>query len=112
MSSSKLQKSSQKGLSRKIREKIQGDLGFSVPLVLRTLEEMKKIVNDNPFLKEREIDRSKLHATFLAELPAKAALGKLDALNGLPDRFYVKGREIYLFCPNGYGRRKAFEFRF
>jgi len=39
-------------------------------------------------------------------LPAKAALGKLDALNVLPDQFRVKGREIYLYCPNGYGRTK------
>jgi uncharacterized protein (DUF1697 family) len=93
-------------LSRKIGERILSDYGFSVPLILRTSGEMKKIVSDNPFLTERGIDHSRLHVTFLSELPAKAALGKLDSLNGDPDEFRVKNREVYLYCPNGYGRTK------
>ncbi len=93
-------------LSGKIREKILNDFGFSVPLILRTSAEMEKIVNDNPFLKENRIDHSKLHVTFLSEPPAKAALKKLDALAPISDRFRVGGREVYLSCPNGYGRTK------
>jgi uncharacterized protein (DUF1697 family) len=93
-------------LSVKIREKILGDYGFSVPLILRTSGEMENIVGDNPFLKERGMDRSRLHISFLSALPAEAGLGKLDALDALPDRFSVKGREVYLHCPNGYGRTK------
>jgi len=93
-------------LSRKIRERILGDYAFSVPVILRTSAEMKKIVSDNPFLMEREIDHSRLHVTFLAELPEKAALGKLDSLNGDPDQFRIRNREVYLYCPNGYGRSK------
>lgn len=93
-------------LSRKIKERILGDYAFSVPVILRTSAEMKKIVSDNPFLMEREIDHSRLHVTFLAELPEKAALGKLDSLNGDPDQFRIRNREVYLYCPNGYGRSK------
>src|SRR5712664_4802120 len=89
-------------LSRKIREKISSDYGFSVPLILRTSGEMEKIVSDNPFLEERGIDRSRLHVSFLSTLPAEAGLRKLNALDALPDRFSVKGREVYLHCPNGY----------
>ncbi len=93
-------------LSKNIKKKILSDYGFSVPLILRTLGEMKKIVNDNPFLKERGIDDSKLHVTFLSELPAETTLRKLDALNSLPDQFRIRSREVYLYCPNGYGRTK------
>ncbi len=99
-------KDSSNSFSGRIREKILDEYGFSVPLILRTSGEMKKIVSDNPFLKKVEIDRSKLHVTFLSELPAKAALGRLNALNGDPDQFRVKDREVYLYCPNGYGRTK------
>ena len=99
-------KTSTTSLSKKIREKILSDYGFSVPLILRTSGEMKKIVSDNPFSKEKEVDRSKLHVTFLSEPPASAALVKLDALKGSPDEFRVKDREVYLYCPNGYGRTK------
>jgi uncharacterized protein (DUF1697 family) len=93
-------------LSKEIGKRILTDHGFSVPLVLRTSGEMKQIVRDNPFLKERGIDDSKLHVTFLSALPAKAALGKLDSLNGNPDQFRIKDHEVYLYCSNGYGRTK------
>ncbi len=99
-------KSSITSLSKKIGEKILSDYGFSVPLILRTSDEMKEIVGGNPFLKGRDVDRSKLHVTFLSGPPARSALGKLDALNGNPDEFHVKDREVYLYCPNGYGRTK------
>jgi len=99
-------KTSTTSLSKKISEKILSDYGFSVPLILRTSSEMNKIVRNNPFLKEKEIDRSKLHVTFLSYPPTKAALVKLDALNERPDEFRVKEREVYLYCPYGNGRTK------
>lgn len=99
-------KTSSNILSKNIEGNILSDFGFSVPMVLRTSDEMKKIVGDNPFLKEGGIDRSKLHVTFLSTLPAEAALENLDGLNAAPDRFRIKGREVYLYCPNGYGRTK------
>ena len=40
-------------MSKSIEGKIKGDCGFPVLVVLRTLDEMKKIVRDNPFLNER-----------------------------------------------------------
>jgi uncharacterized protein (DUF1697 family) len=93
-------------LSKKINQKILNDFGFSVPLVLRSSDEIRKIVRNNPFLKRPGIDQSKLHVTFLSELPAKAGVGKLDSLNANPDQFLVQGREIFLYCPTGYGRTK------
>ena len=106
MSSSKLRKTSPDDLSKTIAGKISKDFGFSIPVVLRTLDEMKRIVRDNPFLNENGVDHSKLHITFLSALPAKDAKHRLDALNALPDRFRFKDQEIYLYCPNGYGRTK------
>ena len=99
-------KASTTSLSKKVGEKILSDYGFSVPLILRTSSEMTRITRDNPFLKEREIDRSKLHVTFLSESPTSPALVKLDSLDGDADEFRVRDREIYLYCPNGYGRTK------
>jgi uncharacterized protein (DUF1697 family) len=97
---------SSNNLAKKIEGKITSDFTFSVLLVLRTSGEMKKIVDDNPFLEERGIDHSKLHVIFLSEVPTKLALEKLDALNAAPDQFRIESREIYLYCPNGYGRTK------
>ena len=99
-------KASANKLSNSINEKISDDFGFPIPLVLRTSNEIRKIANDNPFLKEKGIDSSKLHVTFLSAFPETSALGKLDELNTDPDRFQINGREVYVYCPNGYGRTK------
>jgi uncharacterized protein (DUF1697 family) len=77
-------------------------------VVLRTSDDFGRIVRDNPFLNERRLDHSKLHVTFLSAPPARDAKKKLDELNALPDEFRLGRQEIYLYCPNGYGRSKLF----
>ena len=55
------------GLSNKIEDKIQRDFGFTVPVLLKTSKEMEQIVGDNLLVKEKGIDHSKLHVTFLSD---------------------------------------------
>jgi len=100
------EKTSPDDLAPIIAEKISKEFGFSIPVVLRTSDDIGRIMRDNPFLNRKRLDHSKLHVTFLSALPAKDAEEKLDKLNALPDEFRVKRREIYLYCPNGYGRSK------
>jgi uncharacterized protein (DUF1697 family) len=98
--------STEEELSRKIRKKILKDYGFQVAVIIRGSAEMAEIVRANPFLKNRGIDPSKLHVTFLSDLPAKPSLSRIDQLNGPPDQFQILRQEVYLHCPNGYGRTK------
>jgi len=93
-------------LSGKIAQKILSDFGYSVPVLLKTFKEMEKIIKRNPFLKAPGIDHSKLHVTFLAAEPPPMALEKLQPLAEKPERLHITGREIYLYCPNGYGNTK------
>jgi uncharacterized protein (DUF1697 family) len=93
-------------LSDAIGKRILRDFGFSVPVILRTADEMERIVHDNPFLKTAGIDDSKLHVTFLSAIAPKAANEQLQSLASKPERFHIKEREIYLCCPNGYGSTK------
>jgi len=95
-----------KALQKTIEEKIMEKFGFEVPVVIRTLEEMQSIVAINPFLKESKIELDKMHVTFLADIPAQDRLEKLKLVHYEPDRFTVLGKEVYLYCPNGYGNSK------
>ena len=88
-------------LSRKVEAKILNDFGFAVSVISRTQDEMEKTIQDNPFLKERGIDQTKLHVTFLSEAPAPAALKKMQALIAAPDQSRCAGKEIYFYLPNG-----------
>src|SRR6266700_7146623 len=93
-------------LSEKIEQRILRDFGFSVPVFLRTAKELEEIIKDNPFLKETDIDHSKLHVTFLSDAAPKTALESLQPLAAQSERFRVLGRQVYLYCPEGYGRTK------
>lgn len=88
-------------LAKKLGECIVKDFGFSSEVIPRTREEMKKVIDDNPFTKERGMDVSKLHAVFLSQSPTPAALKKLQELTLAPDRVQPGGNEIYFYFPNG-----------
>lgn len=92
-------------LARKIEERIRRDHGLEVPVLLRTKAQLARLVTHNPFVRSRK-DPAMLHVTFLADTPDRARLRKLDAQDAPPDEFQVVGREVYLHCPNGYGRSK------
>jgi uncharacterized protein (DUF1697 family) len=78
--------------------------GLSVPVVVRTAEELQSVLAGNPYL-AAESDPTKLHVTFLAEQPDRRATVDRPVGAG-KDTFEVAGRDVYLHCPGGYGRSK------
>jgi len=94
-------KLSSSALSKKLGECIVRDFGFSAEVISRTREEMKQIIDNNPFARERGIDTSKLHVVFLSQAPSAAALKKLQELTLAPDRTRSSGNELYFYFPNG-----------
>ena len=93
-------------LSRTIEMAIEKKFGFSVSVILRTPEELKKIVTGNPLLKDRGVQIERLYVTYLKELPEKKLVSSLEMNQASNEKYIVKAREIYLYCPNGYGRTK------
>ena len=79
--------------------------GLEVSLQLRTHDELAAITRANPFL-EKGADHSRLLVMFLADKPPARSVTALDPDRSPPDEFVVRGREIYLHCPNGFGRSK------
>lgn len=89
-----------------IEQRLAGETRLPVSVIVRTPTQLRRIITANPFLRETGIDSSKLHVTFLATAAGKEALKKLEALNAGVDRLCLTGEEVYLYCPNGYGRTK------
>lgn len=88
-----------------IAQRILEQHGMKTPVVLRTAEELVAVAEGNPFLHPDE-DTKALHVLFLADAPKPAHVAALDPGRSPPDAFSVRGREIYLRCPNGVGRTK------
>jgi uncharacterized protein (DUF1697 family) len=79
--------------------------GFDVPVVLRSLDELRSAVKQNPFLRAG-VDPAECHLMFLMDVPESAKVKKLSATRSPTDEFAVVGRDVYLRLPNGAGRSK------
>ncbi|MEQ9102486.1 MAG: DUF1697 domain-containing protein [Imperialibacter sp.] len=89
-----------------IEKAISQHFGFDVPVLVRTKADVQKVIEENPFLNEKGIELDKLHVTFLDQLPKQENVDKLLTYDYAPDRFVLTGKEVYVYCPNGYGRTK------
>lgn len=78
-------------------------MGRPIATTLRTRDEVKAIIEGNPFGKVAK-DPKDLCVTFLSRAPTKAELQPLYAQDWKPDLFEVVGKEIYSWHPNGQGR--------
>jgi uncharacterized protein (DUF1697 family) len=94
-----------KKLTGAIERRIRRDLGLDVTVLVLTQPQLTKVLGGNPFVKAKK-EPTKLHVTFLAEKPARAKVGELDPEHGKPDEFRVVRQQVYLHCPNGYGKSK------
>lgn len=92
-------------LSEAMQKKIRQRYGFEVPVVLRSAEEIKAVVRDNPYAKRKTFE-DVLNVMFLADRPAAERVKALDPNRSPGDEYIVQGREIYLWLPNGVGRSK------
>jgi len=91
-------------LAKSIESVIYKHYDFNVPVIIRNSEEFRKIVETNPFLKEKNINPEKLHVTFLSENAANNNL--IEAFDYSPDRFTIIEKEVFLYIPESYGETK------
>ena len=88
-----------------ISTRLDADLGTPVAVLVRSADELARTVAANPF-PENLGAPSTLLVTFVSEVPDPPAVAALAVPDGEDGRFVVRDREIYLSCPNGYGRTK------
>ena len=87
----------------KIQNKIMQYFGFEVFVVIRTKHEFQKLIQNNPFAGK---DESRIYVTFLSEKPKDVLMEEIEKVKGKEEEFFLSGKEIYFFCPHGYGRTK------
>ncbi len=93
-------------LAGEIKAAIESNFGYAVDVFLRDAADFRRIVENNPFLNGRNEDPTKLHVTFLYRKPSAESTASLATPANIADEFYPGEMEIFVFCPNGYGRSK------
>jgi uncharacterized protein (DUF1697 family) len=90
-------------LAETIEKKIKRSFDLDVEVFIRTESELREIVDNNPF---RAKDLTKLHVTFLREKPREIPDAEIAGVKDKAEDYQFYGREVYLFCPNGYGHTR------
>lgn len=96
--------SGEMALAVRIREAMVERHGVDVPVVLRSADELLRIVTVHPAA-ESGIDPKLLHVLFLDREPCDTGEA-IDPQRYEPDHWTVTGREVYVTYPNGSARSK------
>jgi uncharacterized protein (DUF1697 family) len=93
-------------LVKEIEAAIEKSVGFHSDVILRTPDEMRKVIVENPFPAQAEDDPSHLLVTFLNGAPTAEAIDALAKAHAGPEAFKTIGQDFYAYFPNGAGRTK------
>jgi uncharacterized protein (DUF1697 family) len=92
----------------KVEEAILKKFKLKIPVLIRTEGDLKDVISCNPFSVEVNFNPEKLAVVFLYELPREEQIEKVRNIDYPPDKFKIKGKEIFIYCPNGFGKTKLY----
>ena len=95
-------------LSMMLEKAILERFGYVVPVMIRSAEELKNIILVNPYLAEESFEPSRMAVVFLPEKVSEEQTLKVINIDYPPDKFTVSGSEIFIYCPNGFGKTKLY----
>jgi len=94
-------------LKTKIEEAIAKKYKFHVPVEIRTNREIGDILKNCPF---GSVDLlgygTKVLVTFLSSKPSEVRVSDIQKCVVAPEKLVLRGKEVYLYCPNGFGKSK------
>lgn len=93
-------------LEKQIYQQIEKEFGFQVPVILLSIEMLKHIIDNNPFVEDNNKDKSFFHVTFLSSIPEKYDSNIIKDKKQDDEDIAFSNYAVYLYCPNGYGRTK------
>ena len=81
-------------LTNKIEKQLEKQLGYKVPVVLRSIEQIKSVIDNNPFSIE-SLGEKKLYVHFLSGVPERSQYAALDPYKNAGEELHITGDEIY-----------------
>lgn len=93
-------------ISNIIKTAIKQTFGFDVPVITLTVDDLDKIIKNNPFLKDNSYNLDYLHITFLSDKPSSENFEAINHGEYKNDQLELIDTSVYLYCPDGYGKSK------
>ena len=92
-------------LREKVEKQLLEKLGYEVPVIVRSLNDIKNVIANNPYGEPKTGDTRKLYITFLSGIPPGSLHSALDAYKNEPEELKIINREVYLLLAS-YGTTK------
>ncbi|HUZ12705.1 MAG TPA: DUF1697 domain-containing protein, partial [Caulobacteraceae bacterium] len=80
--------------------------GLTTDFLVRTADEWRAVIANNPFASEAEHDPAHLIVMVLKRAPERAVAAALQAAIPGRERVHAHGRELYIVYPDGIGASK------
>jgi uncharacterized protein (DUF1697 family) len=97
-------------VTKELAAALEKHMGAPVGVVIRTHEELGRMIAANPFAAEAAADGARVHVAFLAGQALPTAKAALDAIAAKyparRDRFHLAGDTLYFHFPDGAGETK------
>jgi uncharacterized protein (DUF1697 family) len=90
-------------LTRKLEKQLEDKLGYKVNVILRSLKDLKSIIDNNPYEHIKNQEKPGLYVTFLSETPAFEVCGSLGIYSNDAEYASKVNKEVYVVSPN-YGK--------
>lgn len=92
-------------IANTISSGIKNKFNFDVQVIVLRAENIEYVIKNNPFAKMKK-DTERFYVTFLSGIPSSDNIKKLNSVEFSPEEYFIDGKYIYLFFPNGYGKSK------
>jgi uncharacterized protein (DUF1697 family) len=95
----------EESLRQKLEQEIEATCGFSVSVILRTSEELKKVAENCPFSQDKiaeaiaTAEGESLYVSFLQTEPSKEGIERLEAYKSETEEYKIVDRDMYLLFP-------------
>ena len=79
--------------------------GFESKIIIRTADQLEKIITDNPFSVD-ELEPKFLHVNFMRSTPSQETIDTFQQDHSTSEIVHVIGQEAYIYYTDGAGRSK------
>ena len=102
----KSEKASKEELEGMIHLAIEKTFGFDVPVLVKSVSEIRDILNQNPFDNKEDLAENRIYFVLLQNAPNLELVKAFEEIDYPNEIFSVVENCVYLCCKNGYGKAK------
>ncbi|UOK41934.1 MULTISPECIES: DUF1697 domain-containing protein [Flavobacterium] len=90
----------------KIKQEIFKEWGYDVPIIVITKEDLEASLQNNPYMKEKDVDTKKLYFTFISKELDANSIHELKMSQVKPDEAVIDKNRIYIKYAVGAGKTR------